>query len=68
MVVSMSLVGMSVVLIKIFHSGIGRTRILAPSRRMKKDNLAIRIFGNTLTYKSCVYLLLTERETEITLS
>lgn len=48
MVVSMSLVGMSVMLIKIFGSGRGRIRILAPSRRMKKDNLAIRIFDTNV--------------------
>lgn len=35
------------VTIKIFGSGIGRTKILAPSRRMEKDNLAI--FGSPLS-------------------
>ena len=65
--VSISLVGISVMLTGIFGSGIGTIRILAPNRSTKKDNLAIRIFNSTVTCKCYAYLPLTERETETTL-
>lgn len=46
--------------------GSGRIWILAPSRHTITDNLAVRIFNNTVTCKCYAYFPSTERETEVT--